>query len=216
MRPQSSICSGEQQAIITALENTTQTSKPTAISTDSLSSIWKQMDPEPENIRKLIDNPGNQISLIWVPRNAGISGNEAAKDALTEEIDNRETYPPQDLIKWLKKEEAMSRQQRWERGDNEMRNRKTSASWQNDTQMIISRLRTGYTRAFHRHVIEKTDTPNCPFCYVRLTTVHILWQYDETRMKRDECRIHTIWKEGREGSKKPIDYVRKIGFYHGI
>jgi hypothetical protein len=96
---------------------------------------------------------------------SGISGNEAdqaAKDALTEEIDNRETYSPQDLIKWLKKEEAMSRQQRWEKGDNGMRNRKTSASWQNDTaelsrkeQMIISRLRTGYIRATHRHVIEK-------------------------------------------------------------
>jgi hypothetical protein len=112
---------------------------------------------------------------------------------VTEEIDNRETYPPQDLIKWMKKEEAMSRQQR---GDNEMRNRKTSANWQNDTaelsrkeQMIISRLRTEYTRAIHRHVIEKTDTPNCPFCDVRLTTDHILWQCDETRNKRDEFRI---------------------------
>jgi hypothetical protein len=38
----------------------------------------------------------------------------------TDEIDNRETYPPQDLIKWMKKEESMNRQQRWERGDNEI------------------------------------------------------------------------------------------------
>jgi ribonuclease HI len=55
---------------------------------------------------------GNRISLIWVPSHAGISGNEAAekaaKGALTEEIDNRG-----------KKEEAMNKQQRWERGDNE-------------------------------------------------------------------------------------------------
>jgi hypothetical protein len=142
---------------------------------------------------------------------------------LTEEIDNRETYPPQDLIKWMKKEEAMSRQQRWEKGDNGMRNRKTAASWPNDTaelsrkeQMIISRLGTGYIRATHRHVIEKNDTPNCSFD-VRLTTDQILWQCDETRNKRDECRIQcTVSKEGREGSKKLIDYVRKIGFYHGI
>jgi hypothetical protein len=53
MRPQSTIYSAEKQAIITALENITQTSKPTAISTDSistlLSSIWKQMAQEPEN-----------------------------------------------------------------------------------------------------------------------------------------------------------------------
>jgi hypothetical protein len=124
-------------------------------------------NPKTRTIRKLIDNSGNQISLIW-------AADQAAKNALTEKIDNRETYPPQDLIKWMKKEEAMNRQQRWERGDNEMTNRKKSASWQNDTaelsrkeQMIISRLRTVYTRATHRHVIEKTDTPNCPFCDAR-------------------------------------------------
>jgi hypothetical protein len=63
------------------------------------------------------------------------------------------------------------------------KNRKTSVSWQNDTvevsrreQVIMSHLRTGYTRATHRHIIEKTDTPNCPFCDVRLTTYHSLWQ----------------------------------------
>jgi ribonuclease HI len=109
MRSQSSIYSAEQQAIITALENTTQTSKPTAISNDSLSTLltasgnrWTR-NPNTRNIRKLIDDSGNQISLIWVPSHAGITGNEAAKDALTEEIYNRESYPPQDLIKWMKK-----------------------------------------------------------------------------------------------------------------
>jgi hypothetical protein len=61
-----------------------------------------------------VDNSVNRISLIWVTSHAGISGNKAAKDALTEEIDNRETYLPQDLIKWMKKEEAMNRQQIWE------------------------------------------------------------------------------------------------------
>jgi ribonuclease HI len=122
MRPQSSIYSAEQQEIITALENFTQTSKPTAISTDSLSTLlaasgnrWTR-NPKTRIIRKLIDDLGNQISQIWVPSHAGICGNEAAdqvaKDALTEEIDNRKTYPPQDLIKWMKKEETMNRQQR--------------------------------------------------------------------------------------------------------
>jgi ribonuclease HI len=84
MRPQSSIYSAEQQAIITALENITQTSKLTAISTDSLSTLlaasrnrWAS-NPKTRIIRKLIDNLGNQISLIWVLNYAGISGNEAA------------------------------------------------------------------------------------------------------------------------------------------
>jgi ribonuclease HI len=181
MRPQSSIFSAEQQVIITALENTTQTRKPTVIATDSLSSLlaasgnrWTR-NPKTRDIRKLIDNSRNQINLKWVPSHAGISGNEvadqAAKDALTEEIDNQEPYPPLDLIKWTKKEESRSRQVRWERGENEMKNRKTSVSLQNDTvevsrreQVIIPRRRTGYPRATHRHIIEKTDTPKCPFC----------------------------------------------------
>jgi ribonuclease HI len=70
-------------------------------------------EPENKDHQKTNRQLGNRISLIWVPSHAGISGNEAAdqaaKGALTEEIDNRETYPPQDLIKWMKKEEAMSR-----------------------------------------------------------------------------------------------------------
>jgi ribonuclease HI len=65
MRPHSSIYSAEQQAIITALEYTTQTSKPTAISTDSLSTLlaasgnrWTK-NPKTRNIRKLIDDSGD-------------------------------------------------------------------------------------------------------------------------------------------------------------
>jgi hypothetical protein len=95
-------------------------------------------NPKTRIIRKLIDNLGNRISLIWVPSHAGIAGNEAAdqaaRDALTEEIVNRETYPPQDLTKWMKKEEAMNRQQRWERGDNESEIISKLAEWHGWTQ----------------------------------------------------------------------------------
>jgi hypothetical protein len=52
-------------------------------------------------------------------------------------------------------------------------------------QVVISRLRTGYTRAAHRHKIEQTDIPYCPFCDVRLTTDHFLWQCSETRNERE-------------------------------
>jgi hypothetical protein len=106
--------------------------------------------------------------LIWVPSHARTSENEAdqaAKDAFIEEIGNQEPYSPHYLIKWIKKEESSSTQERWERSENEMKNRKTSVSWQNDTvklsrreQVIISRLRTGYTRATRRHIIVKKLT----------------------------------------------------------
>jgi hypothetical protein len=75
---------------------------------------------------------------------------------LNEEIGNQEPYPPQDLKKRMKKEEFNNKQKRWERGENGMKHRKVSVSWQNDTvelsrkeQVVIFRLRTGYTRATH-------------------------------------------------------------------
>jgi hypothetical protein len=103
-------------------------------------------------------------------------------------------------MKWMKKGEFNNRQKRWERGGNDMehRNMKVSVSWQNDTvelsrkeQVVISRLRTGYryTRATHRHIIEKTNIPDCPFCDV--TTDHILWQCSETRNEKAECGIQS-------------------------
>jgi hypothetical protein len=125
-------------------------------------------------------------------------------------------------MKWIKKEELFNNiQKRWERSENDMKNRKVSVSWQNYTvelstkeQVVISHLRTGYIRATHRHIIEKTDIPNCPFCDVRLTTDHILWQCSETH----ECGIQNTpaKKEGREGIKKLVKYVRKIGVFHEI
>jgi primosomal protein N' len=59
-----------------------------------------------------------------------------------------------------------------------MRFRKETMEWKDDLsrkeQLVVSRIRTGYTRATHiyRHVIEKT--PECPFCDVSLTTEDIL------------------------------------------
>jgi hypothetical protein len=77
MRSQSSIYSAEQQAIITAMENTTQTNKPTIMATGFLSSLlavsgnrWTR-NPKTRNIsRRLIDESRNHIKLICVPNPA--------------------------------------------------------------------------------------------------------------------------------------------------
>jgi hypothetical protein len=155
MRPQSSIYSAEQQAIITAMENTTPTHKPTIIVTDSFSSLLPASEnrwtwnPNTKNIRRLIDEPRNHIKLIWVPSHVGIVENEAAdqavKGALKEEIDNQEPFSPKDLMKWINKEELMNRQRRWEGDENEMKHRKTTTIWQNDTAEIIGKIRLSFS-----------------------------------------------------------------------
>jgi hypothetical protein len=92
-----------------------------------------------------------------------------------------------------------NRQKRWEIGENDMIHRDVSVSWQNNTiklsrkeQEVISRLRTAYTRATHRHIIEKANITECSFCDVRLTTDHILCQCSETRNERDEYGIQSM------------------------
>jgi hypothetical protein len=81
----------------------------------------------------------------------------------------------------MKKTDAKNRQERWAQGENTLRFRKETIEWKDNStnlsrkeQVVVSRVRTGYTRATHRHIIEKTPSPECPFCGVSLTIEHIL------------------------------------------
>jgi hypothetical protein len=89
-----------------------------------------------------------------VPRHVGIPGNEkgdqAAKEALDEDISTTERYPPDDLKKWLTEEDFKKRGQRWKNGNNKMKERKPDVDRKEGTkgmqrkeQVAISSLRTG-------------------------------------------------------------------------
>jgi hypothetical protein len=78
----------------------------------------------------------------------------------------------------------------WEEGENVMKERKKNTGWQNDTeklkmrdQVAVTRLRTGYSRATHRNKMKRTPNSDCPFCSVKVTLEHILWQCKEHRKK---------------------------------
>jgi hypothetical protein len=66
-----------------------------------------------------------------------------------------ERYPPDDLKKWLPKEDYKKRDQRCKNGNNEMKERKSDVDrkqetkgmpWKEKMAISRSRLRTGYTR----------------------------------------------------------------------
>jgi hypothetical protein len=124
----------------------------------------------------------------------------------------------------MKKTDAKNRQKRWAQGENTMTFRKETKEWKDDStnqskkdQVVVSRLRTGYTRATHRHVIEKTLSPEYRFCGVSLTTEHILWECTEsTRERRETGTTKKMCTDETERLRRLIEYTKKIVLFHGI
>jgi ribonuclease HI len=73
-------------------------------------------NPKTRRIKALLDQEKGRVKLMWIPSHSEIMRNEradeAAKNALEEDINDRELYPPQDLIIWMKKTDAKNRQER--------------------------------------------------------------------------------------------------------
>jgi hypothetical protein len=98
-----------------------------------------------------------------------------------------------------------------------MKERKKSFLWSNEMskfqrreQVILSRLRTGCTRATHRHIIEREIIPICPHSETRLTLDHFLWECQGTKAVRDRIAIKKdIWQTGLAGLAKLIEYTKK-------
>jgi hypothetical protein len=114
----------------------------------------------------LIDQASTNITLLWVPSHVEIPGNEAADDAVIEALNegthHTETYPPHDLIAWIKEKHEQEQQEKWENSTTTMKERKPHHTMNTNTktmtrreQVVISRLRSGYTRATHSAVMDK-------------------------------------------------------------
>jgi hypothetical protein len=64
----------------------------------------------------MLDHEGPRITLLGVPSHVEIPGNEktdqAAEEALDEDMSTTERYPPDDLKKWLTEEDFKKRDQK--------------------------------------------------------------------------------------------------------
>jgi hypothetical protein len=174
-----------------------------------------------------------ETNKMWIPSHSGITederADEEAKNALEKDINDQELHLLQDLINWMKKTDAKNRQESWGQGENTIRVRKETIEWKDGStnlsrkeQVVVSRLRTGYTRATHRHVIEKTPSPECPLCGVSLTTKHIygsVGNYEKEREREEKNRNHERfmdrWNRRTEKTEK-IEHTKKIGLFHRI
>jgi hypothetical protein len=134
----------EQSAIIEAIQSKKNNRQEIVIIIDPLSTIMTAehciptKNPKTQTIRKILDHKGPRTTLLWVPSYVGIPGNEkanqAAKEALEEDISTTERYPPDDLKKWLTVEDFKKRDQRWKNGNNEMNEMKLDVDRKEDTK----------------------------------------------------------------------------------
>jgi hypothetical protein len=82
--PQNTVFSVEQSAIIGAIQSEKNSRQEIVIIMDSLSTIMAAESRTPKNkpktqtIRKVLDQEGLRITLLWVPSHKGIPGNEKA------------------------------------------------------------------------------------------------------------------------------------------
>jgi hypothetical protein len=82
------------------------------------------------------------------------------KIVLDDVINSTETYPPQELAKWLTTKAIESRNRKWKKSNNEMKERKCKPEWTKDpeglgrkNQVINTIIRTGYTKTTQRAII---------------------------------------------------------------
>jgi hypothetical protein len=138
--------------------------------------------------------------------------------ALDDVIHPTQTYPPQDLAKWLSTKAIESRNLKWKESKNEMKERKSKPEWTKDTeelgrknQVFIIRKKTGYTRATYSYIFEKRDNTDCTFCNTKLTVEHFLWICKETEQFRIRMNItEDVWSKGRERMLKVMEFLKRI------
>jgi hypothetical protein len=95
-------------------------------------------------------------------------------------------------------------------------NEKTDQHARRD-QVIILRLRMGYTRLTHGYRVGLNPSPECGDCGARLTVDHLLWDCPTFRRQRIVCNISKETLSGDEDEiRRLISYVQKFGVYHEI
>jgi hypothetical protein len=156
----------------------------------------------------MLDQEGPGITLLWVLSHKRIPGNEkadqAAKEALDEEIPTTERYPPDDQKKWLTEKDFKKRDQRCKNENSKMKEREPDVERKEDTkgmpgkkQVAISRLRTRYTRATHGPKMERDGNKLCLICNTDLSVNHILCK--ETEDQRTSMNMNKEqWINGKQ------------------
>lgn len=181
---QYSIFSAELAAIFVAA--TMPSDKPIVILTDSASAVEAIQSTHPRHpwVQNILKRANNNTVLMWIPSHSEIPGNEEADAAAalgrtSRRFRDGKRIPGQDLRLWIRNTLRQTWEIEWWRSRCHTRMIKDSTKpWNNRTswreQRILSRLRTGHTRATHNFGPGRNFHENCERCGQRNTVDHFL------------------------------------------
>jgi hypothetical protein len=117
-------------------------------------------------LKDLLAEERANLKIMWIPIHVGIGGNEradrAAKDALEQEVATGHKLGKLDYCRWVKDELKRKRQNEWSNSGNTMAATKPDVNRYRNTegmprrhQVLISRLRIGYTNLTHVYRINE-------------------------------------------------------------
>ena len=200
--PAGSFCSsytGECVALLRALEWLQQNGGSSLICTDSLSlhaaleqNDWRDRDPWLKQIKQIIFNIEEPITLLWIPSHCGIVGNERVDELAKSgcELDQSMIPVTHQIVK------AKIKGRKWEiehprakitYGEARKPNFKIEREWPKKARTLYSRLRTGHAKELkqYRHRIEQEDDALCEMCQMEEeTTEHILCRCEKEEAAR--------------------------------
>jgi hypothetical protein len=147
--------------------------------TDSLSNIVTQEETFTRgNSKKIVLKDLMAEEAAESKANVGIKENEAAdkaaKEVLNQNVDNTYKVVKSDWIKWVKRKSWPVRQNEWKSSGNLMATVKPNIREYSSTeglaqQVVVSRLRMGYTNITHAHRLSDDSKPYCNECEQDLT-----------------------------------------------
>ena len=150
--------------------------------------------------------PEKTVTLLWIPRHSGITGNEKADNLAKKSLDlptqNHLFCPVTDIHNHLHFSFKRFLQSKWERTPHQhlIRIKPTLGHWSSANQntrlreVTLSRLRIGHTKITHYYIFEREPPTICHRCNVRYNVAHMLIDCPLYRLHRQVLINYTNCK----------------------
>lgn len=225
---QCSVFSAEAAALFKAIAKPSD--KPILVATDSASVLSALESPTAKHpwiqaIQNTINDRNRRITLTWVPGHTGIHGNEQADILANLGRSSRRLYqkvPAADAKIWIKHVIENAWAEEW-RANQFLFLRKIKASteaWEDRTnwkeQVVLSRLRTGHTRASHGFSSNSSFRRTCETCGTRNTVEHILYEcptLEHLRTLYQMGSIRNVLQNDQASETKLICFLKDAGLF---